>query len=489
MPTGKPDFNLNSYGVKYLSKEEVQEFLNKRAGLNVSSSTQSTPEDVEEKKVMGKIKPKGKTPIKQAQPKVDKLGKKIPESVTQQGTSATPSPSITPKDGVFDNVPQTEKDMVTQEGGSSHYKKQPKMPKKELGGKGRYAERVDMELSERKENPVLPKNASDIITEMNIMKLDLMKDSLDGKGNNKPDTTTWRNSFGNNPATEGSTTLDPQSTQGQSTHARRAYNKPAHLRGDKYDSEKPFTKNRLSERYHGKEKPATYQRTRTGDARVTHDDDKMRDEYGARKITARQRQENDENELEHWRKHGKAPPKKKQPKPLAAGVSPKDLGKSADEIIFKAISLKLNLMKKDDPCWEGYEAIGMKDKDGKQVPNCVPKGDKKKAEEEKKPLNKPMRDDGNKKFKVYVRDPSTGNIVTVRFGDPNMEIKRDSPERRSSFRARHKCSEQKDITSAAYWSCKMWEKTSSVSDNIGKSADETIFKAISLKLDLTKTLK
>jgi hypothetical protein len=35
----------------------------------------------------------------------------------------------------------------------------------------------------------------------------------------------------------------------------------------------------------------------------------------------------------------------------------------------------------------------------------------------------------------------------------------------------------------------MWEKTSSVSDNIGKSADETIFKAISLKLDLTKTLK
>jgi hypothetical protein len=104
-------------------------------------------------------------------------------------------------------------------------------------------------------------------------------------------------------------------------------------------------------------------------------------------------------------------------------------------------------------------------------------------------VNKPMRDDGNKKFKVYVRDPSTGNIVTVRFGDPNMEIKRDSPERRSSFRARHKCSEQKDITSAAYWSCKMWEKTSSVSDNIGKSADETIFKAISLKLDLTKTLK
>ena len=109
----------------------------------------------------------------------------------------------------------------------------------------------------------------------------------------------------------------------------------------------------------------------------------------------------------------------------------------------------------------------MKDQGGKKVPNCV-----KKAGDDKRPLNKPMRDDGNKKFKVYVRDPSSGNIVTVRFGDPNMEIKRDSPERRSSFRARHKCSEQKDITSAAYWSCKMWEKSSSVSDNINKTNAE-----------------
>jgi hypothetical protein len=123
--------------------------------------------------------------------------------------------------------------------------------------------------------------------------------------------------------------------------------------------------------------------------------------------------------------------------------------------------------KNEDPCWEGYEALGMKDQGGKKVPNCV-----KKTGDDKRPLNKPMRDDGNKKFKVYVRDPSSGNIVTVRFGDPNMEIKRDSPERRSSFRARHKCSEQKDITSAAYWSCKMWEKSSSVSDNVNKTNAE-----------------
>ncbi len=26
----------------------------------------------------------------------------------------------------------------------------------------------------------------------------------------------------------------------------------------------------------------------------------------------------------------------------------------------------------DDPCWNGYEKIGMKTKNGKKVPNCVP---------------------------------------------------------------------------------------------------------------------
>jgi hypothetical protein len=86
---------------------------------------------------------------------------------------------------------------------------------------------------------------------------------------------------------------------------------------------------------------------------------------------------------------------------------------------------------KNDPCWEGYEQFGMKEQGGRQVPNCVKKAD------EKKPLNKPFRTPGGpKKFAVYVRDPKTGNVVTVRFGDPNMEIKRDSDERRSSFRAR-----------------------------------------------------
>ena len=69
------------------------------------------------------------------------------------------------------------------------------------------------------------------------------------------------------------------------------------------------------------------------------------------------------------------------------------------------------------------------------------------------PLGKPMRGDV-KKFKVYVRDPSTGNIKKVNFGDPNMKIKKSNPKRRKSFRARHKCATAKDRTSARYWSCR-----------------------------------
>ena len=62
----------------------------------------------------------------------------------------------------------------------------------------------------------------------------------------------------------------------------------------------------------------------------------------------------------------------------------------------------------------------------------------------------------NKKFKVYVRDPSTKKIKVVRFGDPNMEIKRDDPERRKNFRARHNCDNPGPKTKARYWSCKQW---------------------------------
>lgn len=86
-------------------------------------------------------------------------------------------------------------------------------------------------------------------------------------------------------------------------------------------------------------------------------------------------------------------------------------------------------------------------------------------EKENKPLNKPMRTPGEaKKFKVYVKDPKTGNIVTVRFGDPNMDIKRDDPERRKNFRARHNCADAKDKTTPKYWSCYQWRAGKKVED-------------------------
>jgi hypothetical protein len=71
-------------------------------------------------------------------------------------------------------------------------------------------------------------------------------------------------------------------------------------------------------------------------------------------------------------------------------------------------------------------------------------------------LNKPFRTpDASKKFAVYTKNES-GKVVIVRFGDPNMEIKRDDPERRKNFRARHNCDDPGPKWKARYWSCYQW---------------------------------
>ena len=72
-------------------------------------------------------------------------------------------------------------------------------------------------------------------------------------------------------------------------------------------------------------------------------------------------------------------------------------------------------------------------------------------------LNDPIRtsENPNKKFKVYVKNEK-GKVVVVRFGDPNMDINRDDPERRKSFRARHNCDDPGPKTKARYWSCFQW---------------------------------
>jgi len=88
-------------------------------------------------------------------------------------------------------------------------------------------------------------------------------------------------------------------------------------------------------------------------------------------------------------------------------------------------------------------------------------------------LNKPFRTPKEKKkFAVYVQNAS-GKVVIVRFGDPNMEIKRDDPKRRKAFRDRHNCASKKDKTTPGYWSCKMWERGKSVTDYTSSEFNKT----------------
>lgn len=136
-------------------------------------------------------------------------------------------------------------------------------------------------------------------------------------------------------------------------------------------------------------------------------------------------------------------------------------------------------LEKQDPCWKGYKMLGMKKKGDKQVPNCIPEEieeefipsgtelyeDWQELEEEaekggkKVKLNKPfLTPGGPKKRSVYVKNDK-GNVVKVNFGDPNMEIKRDDPDRRKSYRARHNCSNPGPKWKANYWSCKYWSST------------------------------
>ena len=125
-------------------------------------------------------------------------------------------------------------------------------------------------------------------------------------------------------------------------------------------------------------------------------------------------------------------------------------------------------------CWKGYRYAGTED--GKD--KCVKIGEKviyrdealrleivehsepvifQEAEYQgrKVKLGKPSAGDV-KKFKVYVRDPKTGNVKKVNFGQKGARIKKDNPARRKSFRARHNCDNPGPSTKARYWSCRKW---------------------------------
>lgn len=167
----------------------------------------------------------------------------------------------------------------------------------------------------------------------------------------------------------------------------------------------------------------------------------------------------------------------------------------------------------EGPCWDGYQQVGMKMKNGKEVPNCVPVKENikdmklvnlvpvngKKMNEQideveeydvdneqdmkefvefmreytrelneascpcvfeaeyqgrKVKLGKPMAGDV-KKFKVYVRNDK-GNVVKVNFGQKGVKIKKNNPGRRANFRARHNCDNPGPRWKARYWSCRKW---------------------------------
>ena len=146
----------------------------------------------------------------------------------------------------------------------------------------------------------------------------------------------------------------------------------------------------------------------------------------------------------------------------------------------------MKITEKRGTCWVGYQQIGMKEKDGKMVPNCVkevvdiywenelgescgytfefPEDEQPMSEAEyqgkKVKLNDPIRG-GSKKFYVYVKDGD--KVKKVSFGDTTgLSIKRDDPARRKSFRARHNCDNPGPKTKARYWSCYQWRANAPV---------------------------
>ena len=155
------------------------------------------------------------------------------------------------------------------------------------------------------------------------------------------------------------------------------------------------------------------------------------------------------------------------------------------------IKLKELLNEIQEACWDTHKQIGMKEKGGRMVPNCVKKEELDVVDEydveteqdikefvqfmreykqplceaeyrgRKVNLGKPMQGDV-KKSKVYVKNPN-GKVVKVNFGfggssakGKRMAIKKNNPARRKNFRARHNCDNPGPRTKARYWSCRAW---------------------------------
>jgi hypothetical protein len=117
-----------------------------------------------------------------------------------------------------------------------------------------------------------------------------------------------------------------------------------------------------------------------------------------------------------------------------------------------------NIRKKKEREGKDYKPAKPGDKD-RPDPEAWKKAQESKAAEyqgRKVKLNKPFRTpDASKEKAVYVKNDK-GNVVLVRFGDKKMKNRSNDPERRKSFRARHKCDNPGPKWKARYWACKDW---------------------------------
>jgi hypothetical protein len=151
------------------------------------------------------------------------------------------------------------------------------------------------------------------------------------------------------------------------------------------------------------------------------------------------------------------------------------LATSADDIEEVYHFLNATLDSHEPDSYDGETEAGYEDEYG-SVEDGMRMMNEAEYKGKKVKLGKPMRGDV-KKYKVFVKNKK-GKVVKVNFGDKKMEIKRDNPKRRKSFRARHKCSQAKDRTTPKYWSCRMWSKkpvSKIVGENFGFDENTSIF--------------
>lgn len=107
---------------------------------------------------------------------------------------------------------------------------------------------------------------------------------------------------------------------------------------------------------------------------------------------------------------------------------------------------------------ESFKEMYFGEYNGKMVPLESPMIEYSLKEEKEPELNKPKRNSGDgKKYVVYVKDPSTGNVRKITFGDKKggLTAKINDPEARKAFASRHNCDAKTDKMSPGYWACRL----------------------------------